>query len=120
MKVQSQVTQIHKKIADTSASSNASEISICSHCGSHPYYTSNFAEQYIERGRLYKLRTGGSNKKTRFYLYQLITKDRHGPLSRGMRIRLPQCIELHIKRSFPNEDKTPFVGFQESNAESSL
>ena len=106
-------------MSDTSSSSEQSATSFCSLCSLDPCFNVRFRAQYIERARQYKIRIGSTNKKIQFYLYRVITKDRFGTLGRGVRVRLPRCMENSIKMSFPNKDETPFVGFQDSNQESS-
>ena len=54
------------------------------------------------------------------FLHRLITRERLGVLGRGFRVRLPKCIELWVKRMFPNEDNSPFVGFRESLQQNQL
>ena len=95
------------------------ETSACTFCGNSPCFIVRFGDRHLEKARQHKLRAGNSNKKTRFYLHRRITKDRLGILGRGCRVRLPRCVEMHIKSVFPNEDGAPHVGFQDSNAETS-
>ena len=92
---------------------------ICSNCGVDSCFVQMYGQRYMDRARRYKLRTGNDNKRTRF-LYRLITRERLGVLGRGFRVRLPKCIELWVKRMFPNEDNSPFVGFRESNQQNQL
>ena len=51
------------------------------------------------------------NKQKRFICYKIHTWYVHGPLGFQNRIPLNNCIEVDIKRHFPNLDEEEFVGF---------
>ena len=46
----------------------------------------------------------------RFHLYTHATRDLHGVLGKGVRIRLPKCVEEHIKVLYPDSQRE-YVGY---------
>jgi glutaredoxin len=55
-----------------------------------------------------------TNKKIRFELYRIASHWIHGPLPKGKRIQLPQCVEADI-RDLAHEPGGNYVGFKEGD-----
>jgi hypothetical protein len=54
-----------------------------------------------------------TNKQKRFFAYKQMTFMIHGPLSKGDRRQLPECVVDGIRASWPEKDDT-YTGFRES------
>ena len=96
-----------------SAIINVSHLDMCTSYGETPC----FAGHYISIAQEHKMRNATDNKSIRYFAYKKYIHDTYGILGKGQRIKLPYCVETSLKLSFPNEDETPFVGFQDSSAE---
>ena len=70
----------------------------------------------MDRPRRYQLRAGYSNRAVQFHLHRIRVRKIHGTLCQGSRVRIPKCMGCLIKRRLPNNDISPFVGFQESSS----
>ena len=57
-----------------------------------------------------------NNKQIRFHLYQYYSRAKHGPSMKGLRVPLPWCVELQIKREYPNGGKTAYTFFKQAKA----
>ena len=83
----------------------------CKHCKKDPCCLIDhlacilsFGEEYKDQGR--------SNNEIRYALYRDVTYEMNGTLGRGVRKKLPQCIELFIKNKWPKPmEQVSHVGF---------
>ena len=56
---------------------------------------------------------GETNRAIRYQLYRRLSNKLHGPLGRGHRVQLPDCLVQFVRDNFPNENpEEKYVGFQ--------
>jgi hypothetical protein len=68
-------------------------------------------EQYIRECDTSEEKT---NKEIRYQLYKEATRWMHGHLGKGVRKKIPQCVETEIRDLAP-EPGRDYIGFQEAN-----
>ena len=91
------------------------ETNICSFCEVSHCFVQRHRDRHMAIACRCKLRAGNENRRVRYYMCRRIARDRFGVLGNGNRVRVPRCMELHIKRMCPNEDGSSFVGYQDRN-----
>ena len=56
------------------------------------------------------------NNNMRFHLYRHYSFAQHGPSVKGLRVPLPWCVELAIKREYPGDGKSAYMFFKKAKA----
>ena len=84
----------------------------CNYCGNQPCIIKDLEETLISVKETYG--DWNSNKNLRFRMYSECIKHIHGPgLGKGIRKKLPQCLQNEIRLMAPDEDNI-YTGFIES------
>ena len=81
----------------------------CRFCDNHPCLSKDLEDQLVSIMETY----GGyeSNKKVRFRMYSQCITHIHGPgLGKGVRKKLPDCLQNEIKKLAPEKDNA-YTGF---------
>ena len=78
-----------------------------------------YGDEIIDQGEIIKKRliSSGkewSNNNIRYKLYTKATYMIHGELGKGVRRKLPSCVEQAIKDTYPSNDGD-YIGFCKSN-----
>ncbi len=101
------------------------DVPVCWICGGTPCDWTEYSTEVMEHiDSKFPLSSDGThhidaitkqvvpNQKIRFVLYKTFTYLRYGHLGRGVCIPLCACVESKVKELFPNEEGTPYTGFQ--------
>ena len=70
-----------------------------------------YGDELKAKGREFYARLR-NNKQVRYHLYRYYISIRHGSLGRGVRVKIPDCVESEIRKLYPNEGGNGYVGFQ--------
>jgi hypothetical protein len=70
------------------------------------YYEENFCDADGE--------TTLASREVRFQMYKYVTEWIHGFLGKGVRIKIPLCVQSEIRDLAPADPGTTYVGFKES------
>jgi hypothetical protein len=54
------------------------------------------------------------NNKIRYHMYRYYSRAKHGPSAVGVRVPLPWCVELEIKREYPGSGKSTYTYFKKA------
>ena len=86
------------------------EVNFCFECNESPCRTLEICDSYMEVGRCLGINER-NNSRIRYALRRRYVREFHGPLGRGVRIKLPKCFEQFVRHRWPSRT---YVGFRES------
>ena len=85
---------------------------VCSICQQNPCVVVEHLS-YIHEIAMHLRNKGESNRAIRYQLYRRLSNKLHGPLGRGNRVPLPDCLVDFVRENFPNENTAEqYVGFR--------
>ena len=83
-------------------------VDVCPECGSDPCVVVELEEMLQDMRDLYM--GWKTNKQTRFLMYRECSNHIHGTgLGKGVRRKLPNCVENRIRSMVPDENYTGFL-----------
>ena len=87
--------------------------SVCGVCQQNPCVIVDNLP-YRHEIAMHMKKKGESNRSIRYQLYRRLSNKLHGPLGRGHRVQLPDCLFDFVRENFPNENPDEqYVGFRE-------
>ena len=92
---------------------------VCQICGTTPCDWYNLKseiifemEKLLATKKYFERVTRVSNKEVRFHGYRTYIQEKYGFMGEGLRVKIPDCVEMEIKKLYPEDDENDYTYFK--------